>query len=311
MFGPHVDRKHARGTGRPSITAHIRAARAAARKVDFDATAFQVFVAGPRNMSITLRPEEAKELRKYVEDQKVFVVAHGTYMDYPWHGALYPPKFIQKELRLCEEAGISGLVVHLGKPDISQVVKYLPAILSPQKGETETTQDRALLYLETPHAKPQSSHYETPEKLAKLFTEIRKVDKGLCRVGLCIDTAHLWSCGVDISDYAKAEKWLRRLEAVSRVIPPNRIMLHLNDSHDKLGSGLDHHAPLADGLIWKKYKGRMAHSGLAAFVHYALRNKVPTILERKPPKALLDDYTTLASISKELLLTDSEKMSLE
>lgn len=291
MFGPHVDRVHSKKPGRPSIVDHIRAARAAAAEADFDARAFQVFVAGPRNFSMTLRPEEADELKAYLDDagDHLTVVAHGTYMDFPWNGAPYPGKFIRAELDMCARAGIAGLVVHLGKPGVEEVMTYLPRLVSVQRD--------ALVYLEVPHVKPENSHYETPEKLAELFRAIRTLDPALTRFGLCIDTAHLWSCGVDLQSYEDAEDWLRRLEAVEDVIPPDRIIVHLNDSLDERGSGLDHHATLMAGKIWGEYRDRPKQSGLAAFVDYCARHDTVTILERKPPEALLDDYATIGRLT--------------
>jgi endonuclease IV len=290
QLGPHVARVHSKKKrGRPSIVEHIRAARAAAAEVDFDARAFQIFIAGPRNRTVTLRDEEADELRAYLDRTKTVAVAHGTYADYPWSGAPYLAKFIRLELELCARAGISGLVIHLGKPPIETVMKYLPRLVSPQRD--------TLVFLEVPHVKPEDSHYETPEKLAELFVAVRRLDPALCRFGLCIDTAHLWSCGVDLRSFEDAEAWIRRLEAVADVIPPDRIMLHLNDSHSERGSGLDRHAPLLGGKLWAAYADRPQHSGLAAFVDYAVRHNTIAILERKPIEALLDDYAALERLT--------------
>lgn len=288
--GPHVDRVHAAGAGRPSIVSHIRAARAAAATVDFDAKSFQIFAAGPRKMEITLRDEEADELRAYLEGEpQLTVISHGTYADFPWNGKPYPPKFIRSELEMCARAGIAGLVVHLGKPPPDVVMAVIPKLVIAAPG--------VKVYLEIPHVKPENSHYETPEKLAVLFREIRKLDPTLCKFGLCIDTAHLWSCGVDIQSYEDAEDWLERLAAVGDVITPADIIIHLNDSMDECGSGVDRHAPLLGGKMWEDYADRPKQSGLAAFVDYAARHEIVTILERKPPSALLDDYAVLERLT--------------
>lgn len=292
MFGPHVNRDQAGGAGRPSMTAHIRAARAAAAAAGFNARAFQVFVAGPRNLAMTMRPEEADELREYTQrlaadGDPVAVVAHGTYMDYPWAGKAYPAKFVRTELEMCIRAGISGLVVHLGRPPVEEVLAFIPRLISPARG--------ALIYLEIPHVLPANSHYETPEKLAELFRGIRRLDPRLDRFGLCIDTAHLWSCGVDLSSYDAAADWLRRLDAAD--IPPARIIVHLNDSLDERGKGLDHHARLLCGKMWGDYRDQPRLSGLAAFVDYIERHGIPAILERDGGDKTLDDYAALLRIT--------------
>lgn len=66
------------------------------------------------------------------------------------------------------------------------------------------------------------------------------------RVGLCIDTCHLWAAGIDLTTDAA----LGELRAAVRSIGRNRIrLLHVNDSRDPLGSGRDRHADLGEGLL--------------------------------------------------------------
>ena len=268
MLGPHVSRTWATGGPRPSITDHIEAARADASSHGVDAQVFQIFVAGPRQAKITLAPEERAELREYAAATGRQVVAHGAYTDYPWHGNPAAFKAIQDEIAVCEAAGVFGLVIHLGAPTPDEILPHL------KKFPPSTV----LLFLENPHTKPEKSHYETPEKLARLFEAVRTVDPRLCQFGLCIDTAHLWSSGADIQGFEAAEDWLARFERTG--IPADRVMFHLNDSHDDRGSGLDHHAPLLAGKIWKKYADCPQKSGLAAFVDYVVRNGCHAVLER-------------------------------
>jgi len=162
------------------------------------------------------------------------------------------------------------------------------------------------MYLEVPHVLPAHSHYESPAKLIEFFRSVRaRVDPDLAFFGLCIDTAHLWASGADISSYKKASAWLDQLEEGHSVIPPHAILLHLNDNKNGLGGGLDAHEVLLRGKIWGGYAHTPEQSGLAAFVDYAVRHGVPTILERKADKgqhaislkeALRDDLTTLAGL---------------
>lgn len=162
--------------------------------------------------------------------------------------------------------------------------------------------DCVRLYLEVPAVLPKNSHYESPAKLRYLFAEIRRwADPDLRHFGLCIDTAHIWASGADIGSYDAAAAWLRELEACHDVIPPHAIMFHLNDNRHGRGSGRDHHAVLLAGQIWGDYADRPDKSGLAAFVDYAQRFGIPTVLERNAGKgdkggllaALQADYATL------------------
>ncbi len=326
MFGPHVSRYHAKGGVRPSITRHIQAALSEGEDVGIKIKIVQIFIAGPRQRKITLTPAEAKELHKYILGTRgtLQVVAHGAYTDVPWsEKAKHAAKFIKKERELCAKAGITGLVIHLPVQPHHIVIKYLPRLLADSKNQIKGL---PLIYLEVPASKPEKCHYEQPEKLSELFLSIKKkVDPNLETFGLCIDTAHLWTCGVNLSTKKKAENWLQRLERVFNVIPPSKIMFHLNDSYSEKGDGIDKHAPLSKGNIWGGGTDRCAPllkgniwggyqespriSGLAVFVAFAVKFNIPTILERKPKEALENDYLVLYDLVPEIRVDEPETQS--
>lgn len=299
MFGCHVERVHSTNPGRPSIVEHIRAARRTACAAGFDARVFQIFVANPRNSTITMRPEENVELQDYLRNNpRLAVFAHGSFLDFPWNGGPRLIRSIREELKVCARAGVSGLVIHLGKPSDEDVLAHLPQLI---KGKNKGVR----IYLETPSLKPEVSRHETPTKLAALFRKIDALGPGFSsKFGLCIDTAHLWACGVDLSTYEAAEAWLSQLEAAADTIPPDRIIIHLNDNRHEKSSGLDHHAAPLEGKIWGEFKGRPRQSGLAAFVDYAVKHNTPTIFERKPPEELLNDYAAVAQLTTVVRIDD-------
>ena len=287
--GPHVNRYHATGA-RASMAAHIEAARLQAETDGgFEIRAVSLFVGGPQQRVINLRPEERGELREYLSRTGIRAIAHSAYVASPWKGDPDAARFIRDELDVCSEAGVEGLVVHLPKLPVTQVMRYIERLLSPAATNVR-------LYLEIP-AIPKGSFYETPEKLAFLFSQIRSsIDPDLTRFGLCVDTAHLWTCGVDVSSYESASRWLDRLERSAEIIPHSTVMLHLNDSAQERGRGPDTHAPLMRGKIWESYENNVGDSGLAAFLDYASRHETSVILERKPKEALLGDYHILREL---------------
>ncbi len=289
-FGPHVNRYYAQGP-RPGMVEHLEVARReASTEAGFTAMSAAMFVGGPKNREITLQPEERAPLREYIKRTGICVIAHSSYSAQPWRGDPDAARFIREELRVCQEAGIMGLVVHLPKLPVENVMRYI--------GRLHTFDaPNVRVYLETPAVRPTESYYETPEKLAALFTAIRQdLDPNLDRFGLCIDSAHLWTCGVDLQSYEAADAWLHGLEAVSDIIPHAAIMVHLNDSERPRGVGPDMHAGLAKGKIWDGYQDSLSASGLAAFTDYAQRHETPVILERKPREALKHDYLTLRKL---------------
>jgi deoxyribonuclease-4 len=67
------------------------------------------------------------------------------------------------------------------------------------------------------------------------------------RVGVCIDTAHLWGAGYDISTRQSTLDVLHNFDAVIGL--PRLKVIHLNDTEKALGSHRDVHARLGEGII--------------------------------------------------------------
>jgi deoxyribonuclease-4 len=67
------------------------------------------------------------------------------------------------------------------------------------------------------------------------------------RLGVCLDTAHLWGAGHDISNAASVQQMLQHFDDI---IGLNRLkIIHLNDTEMALGSHRDVHARLGEGII--------------------------------------------------------------
>lgn len=289
MFGFHVDRVWA-PAGSP-VERHIEAARRwAADEHGFDARAAQIFVAGPRSYSLITTPGDAAGLRRYVDETGLALFAHGTYLDFPWGGSAPAAASIRRELGVCAAAGIRGLVVHLGTTPPGEVARRLPALLEGAPPQSAPPR----LFLEVPAVLPRNAHYATPEGFAALVAAVREVDPRLERVGFCVDTAHLWACGADLRTRAAAEAWLQPLEGA---LPPGRLLFHLNDSLSERGSGKDAHAAFFAGKIWGGYRAEPRRSGLAAFVDFAVRHRVPAVAERKRD-GIAADLAALARITR-------------
>ena len=93
------------------------------------------------------------------------------------------------------------------------------------------------------------------EELALIFEGVG-ADAGADRLAFCLDTAHLWGAGYDISSAEGAGAVVDRFE---ELIGLDRLpMVHLNDSRSKLGSLADRHEHLG--------AGRIGAVGLGAFL---------------------------------------------
>lgn len=67
------------------------------------------------------------------------------------------------------------------------------------------------------------------------------------RMGVCIDTAHLWGAGHDISTAESARQVIDNMDATFGI---NRLkVIHLNDTEMALGSHRDVHSRLGEGII--------------------------------------------------------------
>jgi Endonuclease IV len=87
------------------------------------------------------------------------------------------------------------------------------------------------------------------------------------RLGVCLDTCHLYVSGVDISDRAVVDDLL---EDVDERIGHDRLRaLHVNDAVDPLGSNRDRHANIGKGQLGNKLGVFLSHpklQGLPAFL---------------------------------------------
>jgi deoxyribonuclease-4 len=67
------------------------------------------------------------------------------------------------------------------------------------------------------------------------------------RIGFCVDAAHAWAAGIDVSEPAAIDAFLAEFDA--RIGLDRLVMIHLNDSKSELGSHLDRHEHLGAGRI--------------------------------------------------------------
>ena len=67
------------------------------------------------------------------------------------------------------------------------------------------------------------------------------------RLGVCLDSCHLWVSGYDIADRDELDRLVEELDAS---IGLDRLRaLHVNDSQTPLGSNRDRHANIGEGLL--------------------------------------------------------------
>jgi deoxyribonuclease IV len=102
------------------------------------------------------------------------------------------------------------------------------------------------------------------EEIAQLIDRLH----GHPRLGVCLDSCHLWASGADVTDAAVLDALLDEFD---RLIGLDRLRaLHVNDSVTPLGSNRDRHANLKEGVIG---------DGLATFLGNRRLQDLPAIVE--------------------------------
>lgn len=289
MLGCHVHKEN------EFISNDIQSAIYDCNVYSLEMTTAAIFVSNPRKLQISLKDENKEKLKEFIKNKKIKIIAHSSYIASLWgKNAAVSLKFVLKEYKICKETGISGLVIHLPKEEILKKEKH---IIQKLIHEVNMEENNPIIYLETPAILPMWANYDSGPKLSKLFSTIKKLCKGPHPFGLCIDTAHIWTSGHDISTYDGAKRWFSELMDMPH-IPYDRLIIHLNDSARDLGHGPDKHASLTHGKIWNSYKTRaeLKKSGLFFILEFSKEHNIPIILERNNKKMLKDDYTILQKI---------------
>lgn len=136
--------------------------------------------------------------------------------------------------------GASGLVVHLGshlglglEARLGAVAEAIRRVLDQSDG---------VLVLENTAG--------AGGTIGRSFEELARVIEAAGdhpRLGVCVDTQHLWASGVSFGTVAAANRVVRALEGAVGL--DRLVCLHVNDSKVGLGAGLDRHESVSLGAI--------------------------------------------------------------
>jgi deoxyribonuclease-4 len=97
------------------------------------------------------------------------------------------------------------------------------------------------------------------------------------RLGICLDSCHLYVSGYDVTDPAVVDALVREIDG--RVGIDRLRALHVNDSAAPLGSNSDRHANILEGELGEGLGAFLAHP---AFQHLSAYLEVPGV-DRKGP----------------------------
>ena len=107
------------------------------------------------------------------------------------------------------------------------------------------------------------------------------------RLGVCIDTCHIFAAGYELRTQAGYEE---TFQSFSRIVGFDKLKgVHLNDSRSPLGSKVDRHASLG--------RGELGFQTFHRILHDPRFEGVPLILETPNPSLWMEEITLLKDIS--------------
>jgi deoxyribonuclease IV len=148
---------------------------------------------------------------------------------------------LKGELRRCAQYGIEWAVSHIGA-HMGRGVEEGLAICAASVKEVLADTDSTILLAETT-AGQGSSLNSRFEEIARLIELTGNPD----RLQVCLDTCHIFAAGYDIrtrETYEAAFAEFDRLIGIEKIKA-----IHCNDSKKELGSKVDRHEHIGDGLI--------------------------------------------------------------
>jgi len=255
------------------------------RARSIDCTAMQIFV--KNNMQWFARPLSRAEIRAFIDHVRrgelLSVFGHANYLinlaatNLQFHANSI--RALAEELVRANQLELPFLVLHPGA--------HLGA--GEQAGLEKIVNSIDEVFRKIPNVKTKIALEITAgqgscighrfEHLGHLIANVREPE----RLRVCLDTAHLFAAGYDISSESGVRKIFREFD---RVVGRDRLVaIHVNDSKTPCGSRVDRHEHIGKGRI-----------GLDVF-RFIMRSprfrKIPKVLETPKSKDLAEDVINL------------------
>jgi deoxyribonuclease IV len=239
------------------------------RAVERGCEGMQVFNQSPRMWRPTRwKPDDVAEFLELVKRGPIkSVVIHAVYLINP---ATKDKEMRKKSaaslihaLRMGDEIKADGVVLHPGSTVGEPRDEALPRVGEMLKHVLAESESCRLLLENTAGA---------GNTLGRSFDELREcidLAGGEKRLGVCLDSCHMFASGFDIRTAGKVDEVV---EQFKKTVGIRRLRcLHVNDSMTALGSNRDRHAIPGEGEIGK--------AGCAAFLSEPRFEKLPAFFE--------------------------------
>ncbi len=246
----------------------------------------QVFSRNPRGWRFEqLSNDDVESFRKGVESSGLFpIFLHLPYLPNiaSRDSKFYKPSIesIITDLGRAELLGAQYLIIHIGHRLDSTEEEAIESVIYGIEKAFQRIRNSVILLLENTAGQGTEIGYH--------FEQIRKIINGIEekeRVGVCLDTAHAFEAGYDLSNKDGLEM---TIESFDESIGLKRLhLLHLNDSKTTLGSRKDRHWHIGEGFIGLE--------GFRRIVNHPLLSHLPGIMET-PRRDTLEDLRNMEVI---------------
>ncbi len=239
--------------------------------IGYNATALMIYTGAPQN---TIRKQlkelhiaEALKLMDEANISREHLIIHAPYIINPATTDLekrdFCINFLTQEVKRSYAMGSKVIVLHPGNSltiPVEEAIENISYVVN--KIIENTIETDVVIALETMAGKG--------TEVGRTFYEVKAIMDKINvkeRIGVCIDTCHMFDSGYDIvNDYTNVKKLLDEVIGIEHIK-----VIHLNDSKNPLASHKDRHANLGEGYIGFDALYRICHDPDFA--------KIPKILE--------------------------------
>jgi len=260
------------------IGAHVRAGKglvpALQHGADIGAEVVQIFTQSPRMWKPSQYGADVLDAYRAAQAEHPSVTSTFCHATYLINLASPDPELAAKSraclaanLSTAEGMGADGLVLHIGSHRGSGFDTALPNVadaLTEALDGVDAGDDPCPILLENAAG--------AGDTVGRSFEELAQViaaADGDERLGVCLDTQHLWASGVPFASIEEADELV---ELIADTVGLERLRcLHLNDSKVAFGANKDRHENIGVGSIGAK--------GLSALLGHPGLQGLPAVLE--------------------------------
>jgi deoxyribonuclease-4 len=226
---------------------------------------------------------ETSKIKQFVNKNDMNVYIHGPYLINLCNPTEKAINILINDIIFSDKCNFKGVVIHLGK-HLNKIKNSVDLFCNNIKTIIEKTKKyKYKLIIETSSGQGSEICYDV-EDFVELINKL--VNEHKDKIGVCIDTCHIFAAGHDISTKNGIEKYFNNFKN-------NEItLIHLNDSKFPLNSKKDRHEIIGKGFVFQKDS-----SSIKWLLRYSNKKSIPLILETSE-KNFNEELYFLTNINK-------------